>query len=95
MPHEFFARCHLYLDHSPACCCSGSFNHSHAAATEHAPPLPPGPIADGWVLDHNRVQVLSALLYLRNLILAILPPACHCDSVCKLDPGGGWPAAFR
>ena len=40
---------------------SGAFNHAHVSATEHAPPLPAGPVADRWVLDHNRVQVLSTV----------------------------------
>lgn len=36
---------------------SGAFNHAHAGATEHAPPLPAAVVDDHWVLDHNRVQV--------------------------------------
>lgn len=40
----------------------GAFNHPHVSATEHAPPLPSGPVTDGWMLDHNRVQVRKTLL---------------------------------
>ena len=37
--------------------CRQDFNHEWVGSTEDAPPLPGGLQRDGWVLDHNRVQV--------------------------------------
>lgn len=54
-----FGTCKIWIfsQLDASCVHSGAFNHPHAAATEHAPPLPLGSVTDGWVLDHNRVQV--------------------------------------
>ena len=38
-------------------CRREQYNHGWVGSTEDAPPLPSGLQRDGWVLDHNRMQV--------------------------------------
>ena len=44
------------LPHIPALRCSLPFNFPHVGVTQAAPPLPASVAAEGWTLDHNRVQ---------------------------------------
>jgi len=37
------------------------YNHDWVGSTEDAPPLPGGLQRDGWVLDHNRIQVRGSV----------------------------------
>ena len=73
---------------------SEEYNHDWVGSTEDAPPLPGGLQRDGWVLDHNRVQVfdLGARVGIpRRPLLCLAGSAhrgilLHCPSALRQSP---------